>query len=265
MKMIDWRGELCRILDLDLITPDDEILEELGKAEKLLEEAKLLKMGGRQADEANIRYQVVYRIRCHQTSSRPRLYLQEPWLPGNDPLSSHLRSDQPIRNFELFLEREKDISFLVYKNFQCCGGYQYDNDTPAAKSYDDPDAEIAAHFRGESLAIVADDLSDALYGLAEEALEGIPHPQFDVDWQVRKDGLSYPYLWWFHKREEIAQTMEIMDSTSRRHLDVLDGYFQERLGDSWGTVDRLTSQGRINFKFLEYLFVSCWPTQYSVR
>lgn len=255
MKIIDWRGELCRLLDLDPSTPDEEVLEELEKAETLLEEAKQMDAGSSEAEDANPRCQVIYGIRCHDGHPRTRLHLEEPWVAPTGPYMSHLRSGQPIRNFELFLERGKDISFLVYKNFECCRKHIAEGKRNS--EYDDPESDIAPHFVSETIEIVSDDLSFTLQDLAKQAFGGIEHPPFETTLDSRKDSpIVYPYLWWYHRRDQIEQTAARFDLLARRQIATFRDYLDDRLGEDWKAVDSLVSRGMISLEYLDYLFVS---------
>ncbi|PHH90782.1 hypothetical protein CDD83_2673 [Cordyceps sp. RAO-2017] len=250
MKIINWRGELCRLLDLDLEASDEVVLSELDTAEALLEEAKRLSPGASEPEQLTPRPQAVYRIHCHQNRGRRKLYLNEPWISESSSSHlSHLRADNAIRNFELFLERGKDISFLVYKDFECC--VEKEASWTNAR-YDDPDAEISAHFLGESISIVSEELSLALQQLADQALSGIPHPNFDTG---SEKGMSYPYLWWFHRRQEISQAQAWLDAASQLHIEALGSFFRSRLGSEWNIIDSLIQRGRISAQYIEYLFV----------
>ena len=251
LKIVDWRGELCRLLSLDTNASDATVFEELQRAETMLEEAQRANLDDADPDELTPRAQIIYRIQCHDSRSRNNeLYLEEPWISRSGPYQSHLRAGSAIHNFELFLERGKDISFIVYKKFECCrkGGR-----SPTTARYEDPTADIAGHFVGESISIVSEDLSYALRQLSAEALVGIRFPVFSIG---EKYSIHYPYLWWFHRRQEISEAEAWLDPTSQQHIGVFREYLESRLGDEWKTVDSLLSQGRISLQYIEYIFVS---------
>ncbi|RYP93128.1 hypothetical protein DL770_000785 [Monosporascus sp. CRB-9-2] len=248
MKVINWRGELCRLLNLDVDAPDDDILEELQRAETILEEAQRVNLGVSEPENLTPRAQVIFRIKCYDSRERSHLYLEEPWISESGPYGSHLRAGSAIRNFELFLERGRDISFLIYKDFECC---RKGSQRSAHGCYDDSTAEISRHFLGESISIVSDDLASALRQLAEESLNGIPHPKFETGVE---NGIVYPYLWWFHRRAEISEAATWLDPTGQQHIGIFRDYLQHRLGDEWKTVDSLISRGRISVQYIEYLF-----------
>lgn len=252
LKIVDWRGELCRLLGLDISTSDDTVLEELARTEIILqEEAQRARSEAFEMDDLRPRGQVVYRITCLDSRHRQELYLEEPWISRSGPHQSHLRAGDAIRNFELFLERNKDISFVIYKDFECCGNSVSDNSWRGL--HDDLASPISNHFVSESIQIISGDLHGALRKLSQGPLEDIRHPEFDVS---GKDPITYPYLWWYHKRDEISKFEEQVDRLSREHIDIFRGYLLHRVGKDWDAVDSLIAKGKISSRYIEYLFVS---------
>lgn len=251
LRIVDWRGEICRLLGLDNSTSDDTVLEELAKTEIILqEEAQRSRSEAFEAEVLPPRGQIVYRIYCHESRQRQELYLEEPWISRSGPYQSHLRAGDSIRNYELFLERNKDISFVIYNEFECCGPH---SNTQNKAQYADPTSPISDHFVRETISVVSEDLNYALQTLAREALSGISHPDFDYN---SGDHITYPYLWWYHRRDEISKYKEHLDRMSREHISIFQEYLLQRLGADWDVVDSLIAKGKISSRYVEYLFVS---------
>ncbi|KAF4481389.1 ATPase family AAA domain-containing protein 3 [Colletotrichum fructicola Nara gc5] len=80
----------------------------------------------------------------------------------------------------------------------------------------------------------------------------MPHPDFDTE----SDGsITYPYLWWFQRRDQIAVSMEDLRQTHQKQLAVFEQYIKYRLAADWQAVDTLLADGRITAHYIEYLFV----------
>jgi hypothetical protein len=103
----------------------------------------------------------------------------------------------------------------------------------------------------ETISIVSNDLSEALKAVAEAALNGLPTPTFEVD-----EDFWAPFLWWYHRREEIAEAQLGLDNRLQVHLSTLHEYIMESLGSEWSEVDSLLAEGRISAQYIDYLFVS---------
>src|SRR3569833_2877285 len=67
------------------------------------------------------RSEVIYQINCQSHQGEGGLYLDPPWIVESGPALAHLRGSQAIDNLELHLERNKEITFIVYREFECCG------------------------------------------------------------------------------------------------------------------------------------------------
>ena len=72
-------------------------------------------------------YQIIYRIqrservkhrnKKHSYEDRSMLFFDHPEWIGGQGTESHIKSNLPLTNFELYLEKNKDMSFLVYQTF----------------------------------------------------------------------------------------------------------------------------------------------------
>ncbi|KAF6830822.1 ATPase [Colletotrichum plurivorum] len=212
--IIDWRGELCRFLQLSHDPPDEDILDALEEAEENLRVAEILKSRF-DADPGPLRYQVVYTIDCRLAPAKDRdiVYLDTPWPVDSGPYHSHLRGSRAIKNLELYLERERTISFLVFREYSCCFRkirWQQFSDSPQSKT-----EELSRFFSKEYFEPVSANLRTALEDLSVFALYDIPHPRFDG----KKPGkISYPYLWWYHRRRSIDREKKKMEKDLQKHV-----------------------------------------------
>jgi hypothetical protein len=245
IRTIDWRKQLCQFFDINPDSTDDTLLEALEDAsEKLKEAARLTEIESESLDGFP-RYQVIHRVKC-AVDQQVRLFANEPSIVSSLQQRSHLRSDQHIYNFDLYLERNKSISFIVYKDYRCCDSHLQQRLVDKSEAPDPSTLLIS-----EGVSIISPDLSAALTALSGEALEGIPHPAF---LEIREE-FNSPYLWWFCRRESITSARKLLDKTHQDHISVFEQYLNDHFGATWTEVDYLLSKGEISGQYLDYLYV----------
>ncbi|KAF5535709.1 AAA family ATPase [Fusarium phyllophilum] len=198
-----WRNEICRFLDVSPDALDEVVFQAMGKAAKTLKEAEQLK-ARYEASEGPPLYEIIHSMRCEQSQMEGRQYLEQPWVVESGPNNAHLRGSQPILNFDLFLERNKEVVFIVYKNYRCCGRRR----DGRKKAHMEPGGQVEASslLTAEHISIISSDLSSAMEDFSKAALGEFPHTDF-------KEGeeMKYPYIWWFHRRKEIDEALEKQD------------------------------------------------------
>ncbi|KAF4339550.1 AAA family ATPase [Fusarium beomiforme] len=262
---IDWRAELCRVLDKrDEITNED-LLDELDAAFHELKESRSRYDHEDDRHESPPRHQVLYRIRCDESrldddrsddSENPTdegytIFENPPWVVEYGPHKTHLRGGSPISSLELYLERNKDIAFLVYVDFVCCGEDPIEAAHHPSHQYHPIEAATLALHTKESICIISPHLQIALQGLEVSVLRDLPHPSFaDPSPQI-----SFPYLWWFHRRDQIDRAIAELEVEPAGHLSLLRNYMVDRLQRDWSKVDELTSTGLISLEYLQYIYI----------
>lgn len=233
------------------------------------------------------RHQVIHRVHCAADGEQV-IYLEEPWVVHAGPSRSHLRGSQQVNNMQLYLERNKDVSFLVLREYTCCRGKTHAATRPRSGK------ESATMLVSEHINIVSKALQSRLASLSDVVFEGIPHPKFgrdgDDDDGDDEDGddidddtesvsscgtvdsefsgsdhtdVHYPYLWFYHRRSKISEAIENLEGTDQEYLNVFCDYIKNRMSDEWAAVDKLTSDGNITAEYLRYIFVS-FLTKYIV-
>ncbi|CVK94514.1 related to TOB3 (member of AAA-ATPase family) [Fusarium mangiferae] len=246
--MIDWRRKICNFLNMPSTCTDDEIIEELEIKDKLLRESESLK---RLAclNQGPPRVQIINRITC-QASDEHGLYLDEPWLVENGPFRAHLRCSRLVDNLELYLERNKDIVCIAYRDYECCG-----------KPPPVPDPGQFELLVRENVDIVSDELRAAWNHLVVAVNEDVGSPTnisrgtFDSeDENGRAQETQHPYLWWFQHRNRIERVKSYLSHESKNQVEAFQHYLKLYLGDEWAKVDSLIREGKITAKYLSYLF-----------
>ncbi|KAH9227453.1 hypothetical protein K456DRAFT_1775146, partial [Colletotrichum gloeosporioides 23] len=247
-QTIDWRRELCTMLELAPDVPDSRLFGAIKHASVILREAETQQDNSFQKEEIPKR-EIIYKVACHDTKSEA-FYLDEPWIVETGRYNVHLTGSHAIPHLELHLERHK-VAFVVYRNFECCGAPPANYDPQGHRMYS-LDSILPSLSRGENIAIVTEELAEGLQQMADGALQGIPHPKFN---RRSDDKILYPYLWWFHRREQIGSIMEQLDQVSHRQVDALKDYIESRLAQEWNAVDPLLAEGKIKAKYIQYAFV----------
>lgn len=176
------------------------------------------------------------------------LFLDEPYIVNSGPQNAHLRGSRSIDNFELHLERNKNISFIAYKDYRCCEPSQSN-----LHALDHISSFGSSNLlTGESVAIISPELQSALQALAEQAFNHL-HPPFELDKE-----LNSPYLWWYHSRPDIERVIKgnFLDFEQNKHVTLFQQHLLDQLGTKWVEVDHLLANNHISFEFINYLFVS---------
>ncbi|KAF5586166.1 AAA family ATPase [Fusarium pseudocircinatum] len=248
MVPFSWRNEMCRFLNVSPDALDEEVFQAMRKAAKTLKEAEQMR-ARYEARRGPPRYEIIHSVRCEQSRIEDRLYLDQPWVVESGPNNAHLRGSQPILNFELFLERNKEVVFIVYKDYRCCGR-QRDART---RTHVEPGGQVEASslLTAEHISIISPDLSSAMERFSETTLADFPHTDF-------KEGeeMKYPYMWWFHRRKEIDEALNQHEDTSWSPMvNLVRGFVLERMEEEWQTVDGLLARKKISLKYMDYLFV----------
>ncbi|KAF5529058.1 aaa family atpase, partial [Fusarium napiforme] len=240
--MIDWRRKICNFLNMPSTCTDDEIIEELEVKDKLLRESESLKRLAF-SKQGPPRVQIINRITC-QDSDEHGLYLDEPWLVENGPHRAHLRCSRLVDNLDLYLERNKDIVCIAYRDYECCG-----RPPPV------PDPSQFELLVKENIDIVSDELRVAwdqlVVAVTEDAPTNLSRDTFDLeDENGRAQETRHPYLWWFRHRTKIERAKCHLSQESKNQVEAFQHYLRLYLGDERAKVDSLIRGGKITANVL---------------
>ncbi|KAM0444957.1 hypothetical protein ACHAQK_002495 [Fusarium lateritium] len=253
MVPFSWRNEICRLLDVSPDALDEEVFQAIGKASKILKETEKIRALF-EARQAPPRYQVIHSVRCEKSRTEGKLYLDQPWVVETGPQNAHLRGSQPIPNFELFLERNKEVVAIIYKNYRCCDSRAYPK---KAHREDNEEVEASSLLISEEISIISKNLKSAMVEFSDCVLGGFPHPKFEED-----EEMKYPYIWWFHRRKEINGALERYKSSDWFPMvNLVREYIIERMTEEWETVNNLLGRKKVSLQYMEYLFV---PKQIAI-
>lgn len=246
-KEVDWKKEVSRLLGAGTDTTDDSLLEGLRRMTETAKHPPVI-TEERKRDEG---YQVLHRIHC-QVEKTNYVYVDRPYFMNRDDTEGaddHLRARKPVHNLELHIEKNRGLSFFVYKNYTCCD--------PMNRMMKTPEGPIS---QDESIFIIAPDLASALRALQKKAKRPRLFPDFGI-----MDEVPGPYLWVYHERENIRAIMQEEKGLKRKYMKQVAlflKYIKEHLNDQYEEVDKQLSCGKISSEYVEYLFVSPIFTQF---
>jgi hypothetical protein len=255
---INWRETLCQFLDVSPGVDDAALVETLqSTAERTrIAESPQLSSPRPSSPSRDPGYEVIYRISCFASGAPlTGLYLEGPWLVNSGPHGAHLRASTEIGHFELYLERHKELQFVVYKDYSCCGSKPAKEEEPNGDS-----GNTETYSTSESVCIITEEFSEALNQLSQSTRGKLNCPDFEVVEQFYS-----PYLWWYQAREVIEETLLMMNPQHQTHIQSLGEYIQEALGNTYAQVDALLKEGRIMAENLSYLYASLSEMLSSVQ
>ncbi|KAL2284101.1 hypothetical protein FJTKL_09096 [Diaporthe vaccinii] len=245
--LVDWRAVICHCLEISPEISDHDLSKAMDEVSEKVKEIDRLRATARKR-QGPPRAQIVHRVECRHWRSDHKYFLDQPWVVETGPFDAHLRGSQPINNFELYLERNKEIVFIVYKHYECCARQV----TIPPREQGEIGLGIDASFllQWEEIFLIAPELKEALVQIADVALEGIPHPDFE---ESRK--ILHPYIWYFHRRTEIHAEIDKLPRATRLYVDCFRGYIESRMEEEWQSVESLMKKGNISAQYLKYLIV----------
>lgn len=255
--LVDWRAMICHSLDIPPEISDQDLGKAMEDASHQLKEISRLRAAARK-QQGPPREQVIYSVECRNLGNKSKYYLDRPWVVDSGPYNAHLMASSPINNFDLYLERNKEIIFIVYRYYRCC--HKPVIDAPETQGEVGLGIDASLLLQGEQIDLMAPELQAALGQIAEVALRGIPHPAFSKASAAQEDDrILYPYIWYFHRRAEIQEEFNKLPPAARRYVGRFRKYIENRMMEEWANVEELLESGRISAEYMEYLIVSKTP------
>jgi hypothetical protein len=196
---------------------------------------KLHKMEMQQQKKAKKRYQVLYRL-------DRECYLDHPeWTRGQASMVSR----RPLHNFDLFLERNKNIVFVVYRDFGRRTRVKRGDLKPQSGDVITPPEHIT-----ESVRIIDKQLLASFESLLEQDW------RYDDDLQLlRRTGeMNAPYLFIYHHRRSWTELLSRCSNTVRKHLNLLTDYVSKNYGHEYMAADASFRRRKVTVDLVKYLF-----------
>lgn len=230
------------------VSLSDKKLSTLG-SEELREYIHLLQDKARQMEalqQANVpkRYQILY---CFEHQQSTKIYLDCPtWTQGG----SGIRSRKPLHNLDLFLERNKDISFLVYRTFDNGGAARrlITPNTPSDRiKFENPDAPQPWK---ESIHPVA----GHLYMAVKRLLQTKPKYATLLEHYENEGIIEAPYLFVYHNRQRWENLLKQLPVKPQEQLKRFGDYVFQHYGEEYEAAEASFSKGLVSPALIKYLF-----------
>ncbi|KAI1170554.1 hypothetical protein F4777DRAFT_594862 [Nemania sp. FL0916] len=237
---------------------DDQILgldvDELqGYIMRLEQRAKDLGASVVAKSQPALTHRVLYRILNLETTSKSSreakgttTVLSAPFFDPPEWIgSSHggtLRCQVPVQNFDLFLEKNKNISFIVFKTYVA--------PTPVQQGIPRQSEEKPRIKVDESIKPITQELIEAV-----KILLTSKHEYEDLWHDFMSSGeLLAPYLFVYHQRPDQQEIRASMETSSQEQMIMLWDYIIQNHGDEFTAADSCISRGKISAKYMPYLF-----------
>ncbi|KAK5046859.1 hypothetical protein LTR84_007213 [Exophiala bonariae] len=260
-------------------------LEKLQEYIEILQvEVAQLKSG--QQDTSPSRFQILNRITQKQVSDRKggaqfEWHLSSPyfdvpeWIEGQGS-QRHLRCSLPLANFELYLEKNKDIAFVVYRDFHPERDIAPSNAThrPAKGT-----SGGAPQPTSESIRPIGRVLTEAIETLLSSRND---YSSLLSEYKSSKE-LHAPYLPVYNSRKDLHAIQEGLSAEAQKQFSLLLQYITDRYGDKYAAADSLFLEHKVSSENVPYLFkpgdilverrqnryaafvASSWPSKGRVR
>lgn len=252
--LVDWRSIICNSLEISPEVSDQDLSKAMDEVSEKLKEIDRLRASSRR-QQGPPRAQIIHIVECHKWKTHDNCFIGQPWVVESGPFDAHLRGSQPINNFELYLERNKEIIFIVYKYYECCDRPL--KNPPQQQGEIGLGIDASSLLQREEIVLIAPELKEALLQIADVALKGIPYPDFNgYSDDEEDDEILYPYIWYFHRRKEIHEEIDKLSSANRLSVDCFRDYIESRMEAEWQNVKDLMRAGKISAQYMAYLMVS---------
>ena len=212
-------------------------------------QAKANTLGAGKTEPPASRYQILYRI-MHEDGSggKVKTILSPPFFDTPECVMGQrnawvLRCRVPVDNFDLYLEQNKDISFLVYKTYIAPQSHRLTDSSMSDNK--DITPQINESIRP---------ISPHLIGALELMLKSREEYAEMLQSFKSNSEIHAPYLFMYHHRHALDAIRNGMDALSREQLSLFSGYVAQNYGYNYATADALISQGKIMPEYVNYLF-----------
>jgi uncharacterized protein DUF7025 len=221
-------------------------------------------------------WKVLHRVICVDDPER-RIYTDEPFKSKYNNKQWHIRGRDLVKNIEIYIERHKELAFIVYHDYFCQGhgvhtrpqnngdnhrdlglnyGVRTDGDDHQTRHnskrrvQEDENVEIKP--KASHLHIICDILHRGMLSLLKQD-------------QVLKSSLNYskddqevplPFLAYYHFRTTLQTALDRIDNEDEQiQLQLLSSYVYSAYSDEFSQADSMLSRGVVTQPFLKYLFV----------
>jgi AAA+ superfamily predicted ATPase len=189
------------------------------------------------------RWQTLYRL----PEEGPEVYFDHPHLVTGEKGKKSLKCSMPLSNIDLHLEKNKDIVFILFKDFR--------------ESYDESSANDGALKSAKANTLEFEPFQESIKPVSEELVEAIQtllksdsiFSQFKDHFKSTRE-VAAPYLCIYHTRESYHPVPKEIDPMVTDHFDLMRRYVLDQFGAEYSRADNMMSSGIITRQYIKYLF-----------
>lgn len=191
---------------------------------------ELQKLETQQSEQVKKQYQIIYRI------GRTCYFDHPEWTEGHKSIISRI----PVKNLDLFLERNKSIVFIVYRDFEPSSTRKVETKIASSppKNVRESIRPVNRRLRKIFESILAQDWRYESY---------LHH--------LRQTGeINAPYLFVYHNRSHWKDMMAQFPRTVREHLNLFAIYVSDNYGEEYTMADTHFARREISTELVKYFF-----------
>jgi hypothetical protein len=234
--------------DAELIDELNDTVEQLQNENHRLQLELQKALHGSKLPEGPPRAQLLHRVRCDcSTISQLAVFQDHPEFTDVNHVQGRLR----IQQLDAYLERNTDIALLVFKNYTCSASYK--SRLRLLRTGQQTTGDLAndrsAISSSEAVLIISETICKA-FQYATTSEENVAfYPKIEVRTEIES-----PYVFYYHDRESIKETIAGMHEEYRKAISLLIGYFDESFEAEYERADRLFGEGKVSYDTIQYLF-----------
>lgn len=189
---------------------------------------ELRQLGNQKQKESPKLYHVLYRIDKKSYFDHPE------WTQGNRAIVSRV----PVQNLDLFLERNKSVLFIVYRDFNVIQMPKKGSTLQRPTHSEESIHPVNKRLRGAIEILLQNNWR------YESFLQGF----------YKTGEVKAPYLFIYHNRPYWADILVEFSRHVREHLTVVARYVSQNYGHEYAAADALFARRKVSVNFVKYLF-----------
>lgn len=184
------------------------------------------------------KWKTLYRI------DQSNIYLDEPqWVLG-DRKRPYMKAGMSVHNLALFIERNPNIAFVVYKDYNSRA-----RDKNSAFSEAGNGVFKAPEPYAESLSFVSDEMKSAMQEMVDQVPDFIRHfPGFKA-----LEDVPAPYLFMYYAKQYWDECQSGLSPRSQQLLSLLKQCIMESYGAEYEAADGAFAEGFVSGRYMKYL------------
>ncbi|TGO75035.1 hypothetical protein BELL_0239g00110 [Botrytis elliptica] len=191
---------------------------------------------------------ILHRIK----GKKEQIYFDPPeWVMGQSQ-TRIMKSRLPLSNLTGYLEKNTDISFVVFRDYE--ENHMQTSEEMIATAATDKNTGIVKSpvHEEEKILAVSEHLTEAIKSILNSK------PEFAdlLTWFGKKGAeLPSPFVFIYHSREFIQELIEdTSDPRTVRQLKLMIEYISKNYGEEYDTADAMFEESRVAIPYFKYLF-----------